>query len=188
MSTGKTGDISPGDDMKNESKCEQIRGQFLDGLTADAKAHLDQCAECARAWIAFEQTLKTLDAWQAPEPSPFFQTRLRARLEEIKAEEAARGGNVFTILRRRWFGVPVWRPAMVAVLTVAFAVGTSLYFQPEKDSTGSRNVIQTTEPQKGSAVGDLQALEKHQDAVSDLELLDDLPGDRAANGNAQDEI
>ncbi|MBI2681688.1 MAG: zf-HC2 domain-containing protein [Acidobacteriales bacterium] len=175
--------------MKHGQTCEEIRSRFLDGLSADAAAHLDQCAECARAWIGFKQTMSTLDAWTVPEPSPYFQTRLWARLEEIKAEEAARAQGIFALLRFRWLGVPVWRPAAVAALAAALAVGLNLTDSTEsKLGKGNTVVSQDTQPGRGSAVGDLQVLESHQETISDLDLLDDLPVYSASASSTQDKI
>ena len=176
--------------MKHGQKCEQIREQFLDGLSADAKAHLDECAECSRAWIAYEQTMKTLDAWTAPEPSPYFQTRLRARLEEIKAEEAARAHGFLAVLRHQWMGIPVWRPAAVVTLAIALVFGLNLADMTGVNGGSTNQTVanQSQQPVRGSAVGDLQVLESHQDAISDMDVLDDLPIDGAAANNAQNQI
>ena len=78
-------------------KCNETREVMPDlaaGLTAvtpEVKAHLDSCAECAGKLEAFRQTMSLLDEWQAPEPSPYFDVRLNARLREKRKREAARG-------------------------------------------------------------------------------------------------
>ncbi len=55
-----------------------------------------------------------LDEWQAPEPSPYFATRLQARMREEMLSP-----------RRDWFA---WlrRPALAAVAAVLIAVGVGL--------------------------------------------------------------
>src|SRR6266478_3843698 len=74
--------------MKSTSNCDDTRELMPDlaaGLTAatpEVKAHLDSCAECAGKLEAFRQTMSLLDEWQAPEPSPYFDVRLNARLRE----------------------------------------------------------------------------------------------------------
>ena len=77
-------------------KCNETRELMPDlaaGLTAvtpEVKAHLDSCAECAGKLEAFRQTMSLLDEWQAPEPSPYFDVRLQARLrEEERAKQSA---------------------------------------------------------------------------------------------------
>ena len=74
--------------MKSNSNCNDTRELMPDlaaGLTAvtpEVKAHLESCAECAGKLEAFRQTMSLLDEWQAPEPSPYFDVRLNARLRE----------------------------------------------------------------------------------------------------------
>ena len=62
----------------------------LDAVTPEVSQHIQGCAGCAEKLTEFRQTMALLDEWQAPEPSPYFDVRLRARLRE----EAARLGFV----------------------------------------------------------------------------------------------
>ena len=76
-------------------KCNETREVMPDlaaGLltaTPEVKAHLEFCTECAGKLEAFRQTMSLLDEWQAPEPSPYFDVRLRARLREESATQSA---------------------------------------------------------------------------------------------------
>ena len=76
-------------------KCNETRELMPDlaaglaAVTPEVKAHLDACAECAGKLEAFRQTMSLLDEWQAPEPSPYFDVRLRARLREESAKQSA---------------------------------------------------------------------------------------------------
>ena len=56
-----------------------------------------------------------LDEWQAPEPSPYFSTRLQARMREEIA--VARARDWLAWLRR---------PSLAAVAAVLIAVGVGL--------------------------------------------------------------
>jgi hypothetical protein len=165
-------------------KCQEVREQFVESIPSglgkkspEAAAHLASCGECSQALKSFESTMALLDEWRAPEPSPYFQTRFRARLAELKAEEAAHPAwNGFTSwLRRPAFGMPVWRPMAAGVLALAMAAGIGV-MQNQRGQSGSVAVIQG---QKGTAVSDLQILERNQDMFSDFDVLDDLP---AVNG------
>src|SRR5438552_15630761 len=87
-------------------KCNEIRELMPDlaaGLsttTSEMKIHLDSCAECAGKLEAFRQTMALLDEWQAPEPSPYFDVRLNARLrEEVEAGSAKPAGGWLHWLR-----------------------------------------------------------------------------------------
>ena len=101
-------------------KCNETRELMPDlaaGLTAvtpEVKAHLDSCAECAGKLEAFRQTMALLDEWQAPEPSPYFDVRLRARLREESAKQSA--------------GWLHWlrKPVLAASFALVMVVGVSL--------------------------------------------------------------
>jgi anti-sigma factor RsiW len=151
-------------------KCNETRELMPDlaaGLAAatpEVKAHLDSCAECAGKLEAFRQTMSLLDEWQAPEPSPYFDVRLRARLREESAKQSA-----------AWLG---WlrRPVLAASFALVLVVGVSLVRmnsgEPGNGPTSSLITQAPAEP--GTAVGDLQALERNQNLYSDFDVLDDL--------------
>ena len=68
--------------------CTAIEAQLADLLlapeTVPAKvtAHVAECAACARELEGLRATMALMDSWQAPEPNPYFLTRLNARLDE----------------------------------------------------------------------------------------------------------
>jgi len=107
-----------------------------------------------------------LDEWQAPEPSPYFDVRLQARLREEMAKPQA--GWL------AWFR----RPVLAAALTVLMAVGVGLFFTENsgiyRSSDDTVSVLEAQAPEPGTAVSDLQALDKNHDLYSDFDLLDDL--------------
>ena len=93
--------------MKSTSNCDDTREMMPDlaaGLataTPEIKAHLESCAECAGKLEAFRQTMSLLDEWQAPEPSPYFDVRLSARLrEELSSQSNPRAGCNGCVSRR----------------------------------------------------------------------------------------
>jgi anti-sigma factor RsiW len=155
-------------------KCDHIRQSFVEGgLSAETAEHLRGCSSCAEAWAEHQKLFSLLDEWSAPAPSPFFDTRLMARVREIKAEEA-NTPQLLAWLRRPTFGMPRWRPVAAGALAVAMAVGVGVM---------SRNtdIVEHQAAVKGTAVEDLRALDNHQDEISNLDLLDDL--NAADNGN-----
>jgi len=150
--------------------CNEIRERMPDvaagfnALTTDESQHVATCSGCAEQLKAMRSTMALLDEWQAPEPTPYFDVRLQARLREEMAKPQA--GWL------QWFR----RPVLAAALTVLMGVGVGLFVtrsgrihDPGPDI--SDNIGQ---PAPGSAVGDLQALDKNNDLYSDFELLDDL--------------
>jgi hypothetical protein len=152
-------------------KCKEIKEVMPDlasGLmevTPEISDHLAGCGACAGKMKEFRQTMALLDEWKAPEPSPYFDVRLQARLREEMAKPQA--GWL------AWFR----RPVLAAALTVLMGVGVGLFFTKDSGFYDSgKNVVadsgQTAEP--GTAVGDLQSLEKNHDLYADFDLLDDL--------------
>ena len=157
--------------MKLNCNCEDVRELMPDlaaGLTAvtpEIKAHLESCAECAGKLEAFRQTMSLLDEWQAPEPSPYFDVRLNARLREEAANATPSAG---------W---PRWlhKPVLAASFAVLMVVSVTLVRMNNGKDAGTpppSQIVAVAEP--GTAVGDLQALEKNQNLYSDFEVLDDL--------------
>jgi hypothetical protein len=150
--------------------CEEIRERMPDvaaGLsqsTAEEGQHLARCAACAEQLKAMRGTMALLDEWQAPEPSPYFDVRLQARLREEMAKPQA--------------GWLYWlrRPVLAAALTVLMGIGVGLLFTRGSGiyTPPDQEAAMTETPEPGSAVGDLQALDKNHDLYSDFELLDDL--------------
>src|SRR5271166_3808028 len=150
-------------------KCEEIRELMPDlasGLmevTPEIGGHLAHCGACAGKREGMKQTMAELDEWQAPEPSPYFDVRLQARLREEMAKPQA--GWL------AWFR----RPVMAAALTVLIGVGVGLFFMENSDFYKGGDTVAVVEPQEpGTAVSDLQALEKNHDLYSNYELLDDM--------------
>jgi anti-sigma factor RsiW len=149
-------------------KCEQIRERMPDvaaGLstpTADENSHLASCPTCAEELKAMQATMSLLDEWQVPEPSPYFDTRLQARLREEMAKPQT--GWL------QWFRQPV----LAAALTVVFGIGIGLFFVRGRviHNHSTDASVAVTEP--GSAVSDLQTLDKNHDMYADFDLLDDL--------------
>jgi len=148
-------------------KCDEILERMPDvaagltALTAHEGDHLASCGACAEQLKNMRATMALLDEWPSPQPSPYFDVRLQARLREEMARPQA--GWL------QWFR----RPVLAAALTVLMGVGVGLFFTR---STGlypaDAPVADAAEP--GTAVSDLQALEKNHELYSDFELLDDL--------------
>ena len=157
--------------------CHEIRESMPDlaadmnPATAEMKNHLQACADCAGKLAALRQTMALLDEWQAPEPSPYFDTRLQARLREEIAKPAA-----------SW--VQWWRkPALALSLGLAMIVGITFF---HGDSGLPRRPVDAANiqpAQPGTAVGDLQALDKNHDLYLDFDVLDDLQVQQDVNAN-----
>jgi hypothetical protein len=164
-------------------KCEEIREAMPDlasggmEMAPGIRGHVAGCGSCAAKLQEFQRTMALLDEWKAPEPSPYFDVRLQARLREEMAKTPS--GWL------AWFRHPV----LAAALTVLMGVGIGLFYARGGGSYGApANTVasmdapaQLAEP--GTAVGDLQALEKNHDLYSDFDLLDDLQVQKDVTAN-----
>ncbi len=77
--------------MKCKDICETMPdlAAGFGAVTPEVNQHLESCADCAAKLNEFRQTMALLDEWQAPEPSPYFDVRLQARLREEAARQPA---------------------------------------------------------------------------------------------------
>jgi hypothetical protein len=110
-----------------------------------------------------------LDEWVAPEPSPYFDTRLHARLRE----EAAKQPSTWLARLRR--------PALAMSLAAIVAVGATVFRLEQKKINNRPGQVAVVDP--GTAVGDLQALDQNHDVYSDSDLLDDLQVQQDVHAN-----
>ena len=155
--------------------CNEIRELLpelaagMDASTPEVEKHIASCADCAAHLRDFQKTMALLDEWQAPEPSPYFDTRLQARLREEMARPHAAAWL-------GWLRRPAWAMSMAAVLfagALAIGIGGKSYFyQTEAIKTEVPSLGLPVQP--GTAVGDLQALEKNDDLYADFDVLDEL--------------
>src|SRR5215469_14632559 len=101
-------------------KCEEIRERMPDvaagfsEVTTEESNHLAGCNVCTEQLKSMKATMGLLEEWQTPEPSPYFDIRLQARLREEMAKPQAGWLH--------WFR----RPVLAAALTVIMGVGVGI--------------------------------------------------------------
>lgn len=141
----------------------------LDGATPEVNDHLKTCTACAEKLEEFRRTMALLDEWQAPEPSPYFDVRLMARVREERAKPS---------------GWMYWlrKPALAVSLAVLMVVSATL-IRTDFDGRNRGVTEGMAWAPPGTAVGDLQALDKNGELYSDFELLDDLTVQQDVNAN-----
>ena len=143
-----------------------------DRVSAEVKAHVTECADCSRELAELRSTMSLMDSWEAPEPSPFFDTRLQARLREEQA--AAPAGWLERMRARLLFnGHAHLRLIAATALTVVMAVGGATYV----GVVGHKQ----TKQQTSATVRDLQFLDKDQQVFQQLDSLDQDDDDPSAN-------
>ncbi len=162
-------------------QCKKIKSFLPDLLLepaqvpADVQQHLKECSQCEDELKQLRATVKLLDAWDAPEPSPYFDTRLAVRLREAK--ESAAPGFLERMRMRLLFGRDLHlRPVAVAVFALLLAIGGGSYL-------GVVNLNHAA-PQKQQAVSatvnDLELLDSNAQTLQQLAALDDT----SAGGNS----
>jgi hypothetical protein len=104
-----------------------------------------------------------LDTWEAPEPSPYFLTRLKARLNEER--QAAPAGWLERLRARFTYGPHLHtRPMAAMALTVVLLLGGGTYL-------GMTNWEQPAAPPQAAVVHDLQLLDNNAQLLDQLESI-----------------
>jgi anti-sigma factor RsiW len=150
--------------------CEKLRPDLMEAvlsgpekMSSGLREHLRICTACSEELASFGQTMALLDEWQAPEPSPYFSSRLRARVREEEAKNAA---SWFGWLRR-----PIVTTAAVALLALGAGLLESGHLNLRRVTmAGNDGVVRTST--SDTAVGDLQYLDGHADLFSEFDALD----------------
>jgi hypothetical protein len=149
----------------------ELAGMLLDPGPASAKvqAHVAECEHCQGELKELKATMQMLDGWKAPVPSPYFLTRLGARMREER-EAAPAGWLAGTIARLRATvaygpGLHV-RPLAAVALTVMLLVGGGTYL-------GVTDWMQPAQPagQNAAVVHDLQTLDSNAQVLDQMEAL-----------------
>jgi anti-sigma factor RsiW len=129
----------------------------------EVAAHLVSCEPCGSELAELRATYALLDAWPAPEPSPYFDSRLRARVRE--AAEAQPEGlfeRMYAFLRFST-GFQL-RSAMAGVLMLVVLVGGGTFAGFYEHSTHAN-------PQPSATVNDLKILDNNAQALQQMDQL-----------------
>jgi hypothetical protein len=134
----------------------------------EVQEHLASCSSCQNDWRELQATMQLLDAWGAPEPSPYFATRMAARL---RAERSSKASGWLEQIRAHFlFDSKVHlRPAMAAAAALLLIAGFGSY-----EGFVSLNRTQPTQHQTVSAtVNDLELLDRNAQTLQQLAAFDD---------------
>ncbi len=138
----------------------------------EARAHLLACAECRKEFHELQATMGVLDAWTAPEPSPYFDTRVRARLRAAQAE--APEGLWKRLVDMLRFGTGIGRRVALAgtfLFILLLGGGTAVTVW-----SGHHEAPATSSP----AVNDLRIFDNNAQALQQMDLLDEPGSDSNA--------
>jgi anti-sigma factor RsiW len=163
----------PGNRMKNA--CKGMEPQLAEMLLsaeaapAELRAHVEGCAHCRAELAALRATMTLLDTWDAPEPTPYFMTRLEARMREERAAEPAAWPARWLA---RWQdrlalgnGAHV-QPLAAMALTVLLLVGGGAYL-----GTTDWDQEQAPPGQAAAVVHDLQTMDNNAQLLDQLEAM-----------------
>jgi hypothetical protein len=141
---------------------------------AEVQTHVAGCEHCRRDLDELRATMALLDTWKVPEPSPYFLTRLEARLKEEREAEPA---GWLARLRAGFAYGPVShvRPLAAMALTVLLLVGGGAYL----------GITNWDQPQAASGqaavVQDLQTMSSNAQLLDQLETISSSNDDSDSN-------
>ena len=163
--------------MKDLKKsCSGMESKLADllldpaSVPAGVHAHVAECEGCRGELNELKATMAVMDAWAAPEPSPYFFTRLNAQMREER--EAAPAGWWARLRAGLAYGPRSHvRPIAAMALTVVLFVGGGTYL-------GMSNWNQSEQASNQTAVvHDLQTLDNNAQVLDTLENLSDNNGE-----------
>ncbi|MFZ1084386.1 MAG: hypothetical protein WAN35_05435 [Terracidiphilus sp.] len=148
---------------------DRLANVLLDPESAPAEVldHVKGCASCRSELEELRATMDALDQWEAPEPNPYFLTRLEARLRDERAAEPV---GWFGQLRARitGAGTPHLRPLAAMTMTFLLLVGGGAYLGvTDWDQPAAAPQQQT------AVVHDLQTMDSNAQLLDQLEALSD---------------
>jgi hypothetical protein len=172
---GDTGGIEVVTMEQMKNKCTGMESKLadllLDPAAAPAKvqAHVSECADCSAELAALQATMALLDAWKGPEPSPYFLSRLDARMrEEREAEPVRWPASWIGQWRARFAYGPSMhvRPLAAMALSVVLLLGGGTYL-------GITNLDKPAAPSgpTTAVVNDLENLDSNAQVLDQMEAL-----------------
>jgi hypothetical protein len=161
-------------ELMNKSNCTEMESKLaellLDPAQVPAKvhAHVAECVDCRRELDELKATMGLLDAWHAPEPSPFFMTRMQARMREER--EAAPAGWLARKIAGFRAGMAYGahnhaRPLAAMALTVLLLLGGGAYLDLAVWNQPPQPPVNT------AVVHDLQTLDSNAQVLDQMEAL-----------------
>ena len=154
----------------NTMNCKTCQTHLPDLLLEDGyeaahpeiAAHLKDCAGCANELAELRSTMDMMDAWTAPEPSPYFDSKLRARVREAAAAQPEglfeRMYAFFTFSTGRQL-----RSTMAGALMLLVLAGGG--------SFAGFEIANRSHPQPSATVNDLKILDNNAQAYQQMDQL-----------------
>ena len=166
--------------------CKDCRSHLPDLLLDDTyttthpefKEHLAACAACRAELAELRSTFALLDEWKAPEVSPYFDSKLQARLREAMDAPPegvfARMKSYFMFSTGRQL-----RPAMAGALAFVLLIGGGTFY-----NFYPTNSVPPAADSASATVNDLKILDNNVQAEQQMDQLLDDSAPSANDGSA----
>jgi anti-sigma factor RsiW len=155
------------DTMKTQ--CDEMGLKLADLLLdpeqapAAVTAHVETCERCKAELAELRSTMALMDAWEAPEPNPYFVSKMTARFREER--EAAPAGFWERMRARMLYGQrPHVRPLAAMALAILLLLGGGAY-------VGVTSLEPASQPKQDAVVHDLQLMDSNAELLDQLETL-----------------
>ncbi len=165
-----------------KTNCNGMNSKLADllfdpkAVPAKVQTHVAECERCRTELAELKATMELLDRWEAPEPSPYFLTKLDARMREER-EAAPQGWLASRIARLRagfaYGPVAHTRPLAAMALTVMLLIGGGTYL-----GVNDWNNAVTAQPQHTAVVHEVQLLDSN---AQILDQLESISGDQSGD-------
>ena len=155
--------------------CEGMESQliaYLDGRASvrerrEVEQHLALCAACRARVEGFRGVWKVLEEAPAPEPSAWFDARLRQRIAEEPPPAL-------------WTRVIAWLPqprlALASLMLIAVGFWAASVTRPELPAPAATTPVAMSEDQNFRMIKNMQVLENYE-VLKDLNAPNELEGD-----------
>jgi anti-sigma factor RsiW len=151
------------------SNCTAMEGKLAemlldpDAASAKVQTHVAGCEDCRRELNELRATMALMDAWKAPEPSPYFMTRMSARFREER--NAAPAGWLARLRASFAYGPRTHvRPLAAMAMTVMLLLGGGTYL-------GITNWDHPAGNGQAAVVHDLQTMDNNAQLLDQLETI-----------------
>jgi hypothetical protein len=152
--------------------CKEVQERLPDllldpaSVPAPVEAHVAACTVCRGELGSLIATFNALDSWTAPEPSPYFDTRMHARIRE--AQSAAPEGFFERVKSFLLFSTGrQLRPMVAGALALVLVASGGSFI-------GIHGIPGHQASQMSATVNDLKVLDNNAQAIQQMDqLLDD---------------
>jgi predicted anti-sigma-YlaC factor YlaD len=166
-------------EMIHKTDCKTCRSHlpdllFEEGFAAahpELESHMESCAECRTELNELRSTFALLDEFTAPEPSPYFDSKLHARLRE--AQDTAPEGFIERLRSFVLFSTGrSFRPALTGALGLLLLLGGGGTFVGLYNNHG----VTPAAASSSATVNDLKVLDNNVQAEQQMGQLLDMSG------------